>query len=278
MKPTGTRHVLFAARRLRHPDPPRMQPDPLARHRGSALMTPTIAVLGAGLMGRLLALALAKAGYHVEVFERGGPDASQSAAFVAAAMLAPLAESVEVEALMWRWARRASIAGRNCWPACPSRCFSSRTAPCCLAHAGSRSGGPVRAASASTGRSAAGERRVREVPGAEIAALEPSLGQRFARGIFLPREGPTRQPRPACRAGRGAGRGRGHAALAYRAAPGSGAGRLGHRLPGPGGETGLAGRARGARRGGAGACAGRAADPPDSAPASPLPDLYRAQA
>ena len=50
-------------------------------------------VLGAGLMGRLVALSLARAGCTVDVFEAYGPDAEGAAARVAAAMLAPLAES-----------------------------------------------------------------------------------------------------------------------------------------------------------------------------------------
>lgn len=55
------------------------------------------AVVGAGLMGRLLAFALAKGGAQVSLFDRGGPDGEYAAAKVAAAMLAPLAESAITE-------------------------------------------------------------------------------------------------------------------------------------------------------------------------------------
>ena len=48
-------------------------------------------------MGRLLAIALAKRGAQVELFDKGGPDASHAAARIAAAMLAPLAESAITE-------------------------------------------------------------------------------------------------------------------------------------------------------------------------------------
>ena len=57
----------------------------------------TITILGAGLMGRLLAVELARKGHQVEVFEAQGPDAQGAAARVAAAMLAPLAESAVTE-------------------------------------------------------------------------------------------------------------------------------------------------------------------------------------
>lgn len=55
------------------------------------------AIVGAGLMGRLLALALAKLGAKVDLFDRGDASANESAARVAAAMLAPLAESAITE-------------------------------------------------------------------------------------------------------------------------------------------------------------------------------------
>ncbi|MCO4088845.1 MAG: FAD-dependent oxidoreductase [Limnohabitans sp.] len=62
-------------------------------------MKPSISsvVLGAGLMGRLLAHALAQLGHRVLVHEAMGPDGQGSAARVAAAMLAPLAESAITE-------------------------------------------------------------------------------------------------------------------------------------------------------------------------------------
>jgi glycine oxidase len=57
----------------------------------------SIAILGAGLLGRLLALELAKVNCKVHVYDRYSIDNPRSAAFVAAAMLAPLAESVSTE-------------------------------------------------------------------------------------------------------------------------------------------------------------------------------------
>ena len=60
-------------------------------------MSRSYAILGAGLMGRMMAYALAQGGARVEMFERSGPDAEQSAARVAASMLAPLAESAITE-------------------------------------------------------------------------------------------------------------------------------------------------------------------------------------
>ena len=55
------------------------------------------AIVGGGLMGRLLALALAKGDAQVDLFDKGGRDATDTAARIAAAMLAPLAESAITE-------------------------------------------------------------------------------------------------------------------------------------------------------------------------------------
>ena len=55
------------------------------------------AIVGAGLMGRILAVALAQRGAQVEIYERGSADGSSAAARIAAAMLAPLAESAITE-------------------------------------------------------------------------------------------------------------------------------------------------------------------------------------
>jgi glycine oxidase len=55
------------------------------------------AIVGGGLMGRLLALALAKGGAGVDLFDKGGLDGAHAAARIAAAMLAPLAESAITE-------------------------------------------------------------------------------------------------------------------------------------------------------------------------------------
>ena len=70
-------------------------------------------VLGAGLMGRLLAHSLARLGHRVDVYEAQGPDAQGAAARVAAAMLAPLAESAITELPVVRMGQHAL----NRWPA-----------------------------------------------------------------------------------------------------------------------------------------------------------------
>jgi len=74
--------------------------------------TREVAVLGAGLMGRLMAWTLARAGLPVSLYEAGGPQAEGAAARVAAAMLAPLAESAVADLSVVRMGQYAL--GR--WP------------------------------------------------------------------------------------------------------------------------------------------------------------------
>ena len=73
---------------------------------------PYSVVLGAGLMGRLMAHQLSLAGHRVVVHEALGADAMGSAARVAAAMLAPLAESAITEPIVVRMGQYAL----NRWP------------------------------------------------------------------------------------------------------------------------------------------------------------------
>ncbi len=58
---------------------------------------PQTVILGAGLMGRLMALALIERGHRIDLYEAQGADGQGAAAKVAAAMLAPLAESAITE-------------------------------------------------------------------------------------------------------------------------------------------------------------------------------------
>ncbi|MGV4870879.1 FAD-dependent oxidoreductase, partial [Burkholderia pseudomallei] len=73
---------------------------------------PDFAVLGGGLVGRLIAWRLAGAGYRVSLYERGDAAGSGSAAWVAAAMLAPLAEAASAERLI----TDLGVASFDLWP------------------------------------------------------------------------------------------------------------------------------------------------------------------
>jgi len=63
----------------------------------AALTNSRYAIVGAGLMGRLLAVTIAKRGATVDLFDKGDATGQHAAARIAAAMLSPLAESAITE-------------------------------------------------------------------------------------------------------------------------------------------------------------------------------------
>ncbi|WP_292452760.1 FAD-dependent oxidoreductase [Methylibium sp.] len=147
-------------------------------------------VLGAGLMGRLLACKLARRGHPVQVFEACGADAQGSAARVAAGMLAPLAESAITESSVVRMGRHALERWPQLLEALPSPVFFQQDGTLVLWH---------RQDAAEADRFgtqlAATARRLPELPVAQtldaaaLARLEPALGERFSQGLYLPAEG-----------------------------------------------------------------------------------------
>ena len=74
---------------------------------GFASGSKTIGIAGAGLIGRLMAWQLLRRGHRVTLFDAGPVDGSASAAFVAAAMLAPYSEAVTSGAEMFALGRNA---------------------------------------------------------------------------------------------------------------------------------------------------------------------------
>jgi glycine oxidase len=148
------------------------------------------AILGAGLMGRLLAVALARAGCRVELFDAGGPQADGAAARVAAAMLAPLAESAVAPASVVRMGHHAL--GR--WPALLAELaqpvFFQREGTLVLWHRqDAAEAARLARVLARTGEQVPELPAMQTLDAAGIAALEPSLGRRFAQGLLLPEEG-----------------------------------------------------------------------------------------
>ena len=151
---------------------------------------PHSVVLGAGLMGRLLAWRLSQAGHRVEVHEAGQADAQGAAARVAAAMLAPLAESAITELPVVRMGQHALQAWPRVLSHLPAPVFFQQQGTVIVWHR----------------QDAAEARRFHQLlqrthlalpslPAAQamdapqLSALETGLGERFAQGLYLPDEG-----------------------------------------------------------------------------------------
>lgn len=71
-----------------------------------------IAIVGAGLMGRLLGWRLTEASHQVTLFERSRPGEPESAAHVAAAMLAPMSELPDSDRAVFE----LGLASLKVWP------------------------------------------------------------------------------------------------------------------------------------------------------------------
>ena len=66
-----------------------------------------IAIVGAGLVGRVLALNLLKQGHTLTLFDKGSKEGTQAAGFTAAGMLAPFAELETAESVIFEHGKRS---------------------------------------------------------------------------------------------------------------------------------------------------------------------------
>lgn len=144
------------------------------------------AIAGAGIMGRLLAWRLVRAGWRVSLFDRDPPESGGAAAYTAAGMLAPWAEVESAEPLI----HRVGLHGLALWSELLAELdtdgdFHVRGS-LVVAHAGDRAD-YRRFADVLAARLPGGE-HCRRLQGAALAALEPELGGRFPEALYLPGE------------------------------------------------------------------------------------------
>ena len=149
-----------------------------------------IVILGAGLMGRLLACQLARAGHKLELFDAGGPEALTSAARAAAAMLAPLAESAITETSVVQM----GIHALQRWPELIGQLgepvFFQREGTLVLWHRQDAAEADRFSRQMEvTNLALPALPKAQRLDAEGIAQLEPSLGSRFAQGLYLPGEG-----------------------------------------------------------------------------------------
>ena len=141
-------------------------------------------------MGRLLAVELARQGHRVDIHDAGSPAAEGAAATVAAAMLAPLAESAITEPGVVRMGHHALTR----WP----QLLAPLAEPVFFQQAGTLivwHRQDAAEAQRLTRQLEANQHTVPELPLLEklgsdgLAQAEPTLAHRFAQGLYLPGEG-----------------------------------------------------------------------------------------
>jgi glycine oxidase len=161
--------------------------------RASALPFDSAAVLGAGLMGRVMALALARRGCRVSMFDAGGPQAEGAAARMAAAMLAPLAESAAAPVPVVRMGQHALDRWPQLLAELDAPVFFQREGTLVLWHR--QDAGEAERLSRILERTrqwmdGTPPPPMHRLDAEGIVALEPALrGSRFAQGLYLAGEG-----------------------------------------------------------------------------------------
>ena len=154
--------------------------------------TMNIGIAGAGLLGRLMAWQLLRAGHQVTVFDRDSEEAEACAGRVAAAMLAPFSEAVACEREIFDW----GMAGLSIWPEwlkClkdDSGCetYMQQRGSLVVAHAQDASNLHHfnQLLNSKLGRECDA---VSHLDHGALRSLEPSLAERFQQATFLSTEG-----------------------------------------------------------------------------------------
>lgn len=148
------------------------------------------AIVGAGLMGRLLAVALVKRGAKVELFEKGGPDGNLAAARIAASMLAPLAESAITENSVVQMGIYSLPKWKQLINELAKPVFFQQEGTLILWHRQDASEAErfalhlERNCERNTDLA-----KPKHLDSQSLAKIEPSIADRFSQGLYLPNEG-----------------------------------------------------------------------------------------
>ncbi|MBP7606107.1 MAG: glycine oxidase ThiO [Giesbergeria sp.] len=150
----------------------------------------SFAILGAGLMGRLLAVTLARAGHAVTVHEAQDASGQGSAARVAAAMLAPLAESAVTEPGVVRMGMHALTRWPQLLAQLQMPVFFQQNGTLVVWHRQDAQEAARLRLQFETTHAALPTLPAMQALGSEgVAQAEPALAGRFAQGMYLPGEG-----------------------------------------------------------------------------------------
>ena len=147
---------------------------------------PTVAIIGAGLMGRLLALSLNSQGYQVTLFDKDHKNGHESAAYAAAGLLTPLGEAMHSPANIVEM----GFTSLSLWPALLKSLsgynFYQQTGSLVVSH--EQDIGDYRRL---TGFLANNYRQhqQQQLNRQQLSMLEPELARRFSQALYLPEEG-----------------------------------------------------------------------------------------
>ena len=167
-----------------------LQPQPTQPILESTQPPQSYTILGAGLMGRLLAVTLARQGHQVTTYDSGGPLAEHSAARAAASMLAPLAESAITEPGVVRMGQHALTRWPELLATLSTPVFFQQNGTLIVWHRqDATDASRLRQQLEKTRTTIPDLPAMQMLDSASMAEIEPALAQRFAQGMYLPGEG-----------------------------------------------------------------------------------------
>ncbi len=145
-----------------------------------------IAIIGAGLMGRLVALSLTRQGYQVTLFDKDDNNARNSAAYAAAGLLTPLGEAMHSEPNIVEM----GMESLKLWPALLATLddytFFQHDGAIMVSH--TQDQGDYLHFSRFI-KSHYPQYPTQSLNRQQLEALEPELGRSFNQGLYLPQEG-----------------------------------------------------------------------------------------
>ncbi|WP_373531318.1 glycine oxidase ThiO [Vampirovibrio sp.] len=161
-------------------------------------MSQSVGIVGAGLMGRLLALALAERGWQVSLFDKDDASVINSCAYAGAGMLSPISELESAEPLIARlgfdslprWKHRLQHLELPVYFKTLGTIIVAHHLDLPdLAHFKRMLQGKLSLCSSEDVPEQTAHSIQWHLSSHQLAALEPQLSQRFSQGIFIPDEG-----------------------------------------------------------------------------------------
>jgi glycine oxidase len=147
------------------------------------VIRPDIAVIGGGLLGRCLAWRASKAGARVTLYDAASSEGESSAAWVAAGMIAPTAESIDADAQIASMGRHSLTLWPQWLAQLPLSVFYRDNGTLLLWHR-QDAGEARRVEKLLTSRHTS--RFVRPIDSTGVGEAEPALGARFSQALYLP--------------------------------------------------------------------------------------------
>jgi glycine oxidase len=152
---------------------------------------PDVAILGGGLVGRCLAWRASLSGARVVLYDSASSRGTNSAAWVAAGMIAPTTEAIDADVQVTKMGNNSL----QLWPQwlteLPIPVFYRDTGTLLLWH-------PEDAGEASRVQSMLATRQAQScvqcLESSQIAEVEPELGNRFSQALYVPGEAQIDNP------------------------------------------------------------------------------------